>query len=97
MVDRRFPSAAELAEVLASRPGATGKPQVIAVRDLSPGLGQAAVLGVTVEVGIGAAPEDWIVKMPWWGHRSGLDARDAFLEHREALFLGGDLAGCRPA
>ncbi|ORT57251.1 aminoglycoside phosphotransferase family protein [Streptomyces sp. CB03238] len=97
MADRRFPSAATLAEVLASRPGAAGKPQVIAVRDLSPGLGQAAVLGVTVEVGIGAEPENWIVKMPWWGHRSGLDARDASLGHREALFLDGDLPGRLPS
>ncbi|GAA3291381.1 hypothetical protein GCM10020295_08060 [Streptomyces cinereospinus] len=67
------------------------------VRDLSPGLGQSAVLGVTAEPGGAAEPERWIVKIPGFGHRSGLDSRDPSLEHREALFLGGAPGCCRPA
>jgi hypothetical protein len=96
MTDRALPDAETIEAVLASREGAweAGR-RVLSVQDLSPGLGQAAVLRVSTTAPDGR-PYQWIVKIPDWGNRSLLDSRDAQLDRREALFYDGNIPGLLP-
>ncbi|MFC8076403.1 phosphotransferase family protein [Streptomyces sp. NPDC057307] len=96
MTDRCLPDAETIEAVLASHEGAWGAGlRVLSVRDLSPGLGQAAVLEVSA-TGTDGRPSRWIVKIPGWGHQSLLDSRDAQLDRREARFFGSDIPGLLP-
>jgi Phosphotransferase enzyme family len=96
MTDRALPDAATIEAVLASHEGAwESGTRVHAVRDLSPGLGQAAVLRVSASVPGGGA-SSWIVKIPGWGRRSLLDSRDSELHRREGQFFASDLPGLLP-
>lgn len=96
MTDRGLPDAATIEAVLASHEGVWGAEiRVLAVRDPSPGLGQAAVLGVSTTAPDGR-PSRWIVKIPGWGHRSLLDSRDSQLDAREAHFYGSNVPGPLP-
>ncbi|MFC8829833.1 phosphotransferase family protein [Streptomyces sp. NPDC057137] len=97
MTDRGLPDAETIEAVLASHEGAWGAGlRVLSVRDLSPGLGQAAVLGVSAACPPDGRPARWIVKIPGWGHRSLLDSRDSQLARREAHFFGSDIPGLLP-
>jgi hypothetical protein len=96
MNDRGLPGAETIEAVLASHDGAWGAgTRVLSVRDLSPGLGQAAVLRVSATAPDGR-PSPWIVKIPEWGHQSLLDSRDSQLDRREAHFFGSAIAGLLP-
>jgi len=91
-----LPDAGTIEAVLASHEGEWGAgTRVLAVRDLSPGLGQAAVLGVSATAPDGR-PSQWIVKIPGWGHRSLLDSRDSQLDRREAQFFGSGIPALLP-
>ncbi|WP_446039599.1 phosphotransferase family protein [Streptomyces sp. SID1121] len=96
MTGHGLPDAQTVEAVLASHEGAwEAGTRVLSVRDLSPGLGQAAVLGVSA-----AAPDGrrsgWIVKIPGWGHRSLLDSRDGQLDRREAHFFSSGIPALLP-
>lgn len=95
MSDRTLPSAERIEAVLAAHAGPWGSgPRVLEVEDLSPGLGQAAVLRVHT------ADRDnrsqWIVKIPGGGARSLLDARDEQLNDREVAFFRSALPARLP-
>ncbi|MER5183081.1 phosphotransferase [Streptomyces sp. NPDC002896] len=95
-MDRVLPGAGTIEAVLASHEGAWGAGmRVLSVRDLSPGLGQAAVLGVGTTAPDGRLSQ-WIVKIPSWGHRSLLDSRDSQLDRREAHFFAGNIPRLLP-
>ncbi|MFI6423463.1 phosphotransferase family protein [Promicromonospora sp. NPDC050880] len=96
MTDHALPDAETIRAVLDSHPGPWGTGvRVLSVRDLSSGLGQAAVLRVAV-----AAPDAgaslWIVKVPAWGRQSLLDSRDDGLDEREGRFFRSGLPGLLP-
>jgi hypothetical protein len=96
MTERGLPDAEAIEAVLASSEGARGpQSRVYSIQDLSPGLGQAAVLRVGTTAPDGR-PSHWIVKIPGWGNRSLLDSRDTQLDRREALFYGGGIPGQLP-
>lgn len=96
MTDRGLPDAGTIEAVLASHEGAwAAGTRVLSVRDLSPGLGQAAVLGVSTAAPDGH-PSRWIVKIPGGGHRSLLDSRDGRLDRREARFFGSAIPAALP-
>src|SRR5687768_15800304 len=68
MSDRTLPSADEIAAVLAAHRGPWGSgPGVLEVEDLSPGLGQAAVLRVHTADRDAGNRSQWIVKIPGGG------------------------------
>jgi hypothetical protein len=97
MTDRRLPDAEMIESVLASHQGAwDAATRVLSVRDLSPGLGQAAVLRVNAAARDGRRSR-WIVKIPGWGHRSLLDPRDSQLDRREVQFFGSDIPASLPS
>jgi hypothetical protein len=96
MTDRGLLDAETIEAVLASREGAWGAgTRVLAVQDLSPGLGQAAVLRVSITAP-GGWTSQWIVKVPAWGHQSLLDSRDGQLDQREAHFYGSNFPRLLP-
>ena len=96
MTDRDLPDAETIEAVLASHEGAWGAgTRVLSVQDLSPGLGQAAVLGVSTTAPDGC-PSQWIVKIPGWGHQSLLDSRDSQLDRRESHFFGSSIPALLP-
>jgi aminoglycoside phosphotransferase (APT) family kinase protein len=97
MADRQLPDAATVEAFLAPEFDVVRRTGVRAVRDLSPGLGQAAVLAATLAAPGSADPTRLIVKVPGWGNRSGLDPRDAELEQREVRFLSSEIPGKLPA
>jgi aminoglycoside phosphotransferase (APT) family kinase protein len=69
---------------------------MLAVEDLSPGLGQAAVLRVRTASDDPSAPSEWIVKIPGGGARSLLDSRDEQLNGRELSFVRSSLPARLP-
>lgn len=93
--DRTLPDAARIEAVLAAHTGPWGpSPRALKVEDLSPGLGQSAVLRVhTADAG----GSRWIVKIPGGGARSLLDSRDAQLNDREVAFFRSALPARLPA
>jgi hypothetical protein len=96
MTDRGLPDADTIEAVLASHEGACeAGTRVLSVQDLSPGLGQAAVLRVSTTAPDGR-PSQWIVKIPGWGHQSLLDSRDGQLDRREAHFFGSIIRSLLP-
>ncbi len=96
MAEQAPPDAEAIEAVLAARPDvwAAGT-RVLSVRDLSPGLGQAAVLQVSSSAPDGRRAE-WIVKIPAWGNQSLLESQDDQLDRREVRFFGSDLPGLLP-
>jgi len=92
----RVPDAETIETALASHAGAWGVgARVVSVRELSPGLSQAAVLRVCIATPH-ADPSPWIVKIPGWGPKSLLDSRDGRLANREAQFFRSDIPGALP-
>ncbi|MFC1416680.1 phosphotransferase family protein [Streptacidiphilus cavernicola] len=97
MTDRDLPDPATVEAVLGSHQGAWGVGgRVLAVQDLSPGLGRAAVLRVSTTAADGR-PAQWIVKIPDWGNGSLLDSRDSQLDRREARFFASGIPGLLPS
>jgi hypothetical protein len=97
MTERTLPDADTVEAALASHEGPWGAgARVLSVRDLSTGLGQAAVLRVSV-----AAPHactsPWIVKILGWGRQTLLDSRDRLLDRREAHFYGSGISDLLPS
>lgn len=88
MSDRMLPGADRIEAVLAAHGGPWGPgPRVLEVVDLSPGLGQAAVLRVHTAEWDAGSRSHWIVKIPGGGARSLLDSRDEQLNDREVAFF----------
>lgn len=91
-----LPDADTVRAALASRTGPWGDDvRVLSVRDLSSGLGQAAVLRVSLTTP-SSGPSLWIVKIPGWGPQTLLDSRDDGLAEREACFFAGTLPALLP-
>jgi hypothetical protein len=96
MTDRVLPDADTIGAALASHEGPWGSgARVLSVRDLSTGLGQAAVLRVSVATPH-AYPSPWIVKILGWGRQTLLDSRDRLLDRREAHFYGSSISELLP-
>ncbi|WP_165362732.1 phosphotransferase family protein [Promicromonospora panici] len=96
MTDRVLPDADTVAAALASHEGPWGAgAHVLSVRDLSTGLGQAAVLRASIATPY-ACPSLWIVKILGWGHQTLLDSRDRLLDRREAHFYGSSVPDLLP-
>ncbi|WP_454859993.1 phosphotransferase family protein [Promicromonospora soli] len=96
MTDRVLPDADTITAALASHEGPWGAgARVLSVRDLSTGLGQAAVLRASVATPY-ACPSVWIVKILGWGRQTLLDSRDRLLDRREAHFYGSSLPDLLP-
>lgn len=97
MTERTLPDAETIEAALASHVGPWGDDvRVLSVRDLSTGLGQAAVLRASVAARHApAAP--WIVKILGWGRQTLLDSRDRLLDRREAHFYASGISDLLPA
>lgn len=96
MTHRVLPDADTIEAALASHEGPWGsRVRVLSVRDLSTGLGQAAVLRVSVATPY-ASPSLWIVKILGWGRQTLLDSRDRLLDRREAHFYGSSISDLLP-
>jgi hypothetical protein len=96
MTVRVLPDADTIQAALASHEGPWGAgAQVLSVRDLSTGLGQAAVLRVSIAAPP-ASPSLWIVKILGWGRQNLLDSRDRLLDRREAHFYGSSISDLLP-
>lgn len=96
MTHRVLPDADTITAALASHEGPWGAgARVLSVRDLSTGLGQAAVLRASVASPY-AGPSLWIVKILGWGRVTLLDSRDRLLDRREAHFYGSSLPDLLP-
>jgi aminoglycoside phosphotransferase (APT) family kinase protein len=90
---------ADRIEAVLTAPGGpweTGS-RVLETEDLSPGLGQSAVLRVHMAERDGASRSSWIVKIPGIGARSLLDSRDERLDDREVAFFRSVLPARLPA
>jgi hypothetical protein len=97
MSEHTLPSADRIEAVLAAHGGPWGPgPRVLKVEDLSPGLGQAAVLRVHIADRSAGNRSQWIVKIPGGGARSLLDSRDAQLNDREVAFIRSALPARLP-
>lgn len=97
MSDRTLPGADRIEAVLAAHGGPWGSgPRVLEVEDLSPGLGQAAVLRARTADRDAGSRSQWIVKIPGGGARSLLDARDDQLNSREVAFFRSALPAWLP-
>ena len=96
MTERTLPDADTVQAALASHEGPWGADaRVLSVRDLSTGLGQAAVLRVSIASPY-ACSSLWIVKILGWGRQTLLDSRDSLLERREAHFYGSGISDLLP-
>lgn len=96
MTERPLPDVETIEAALASHEGPWGAGvRVLSVRDLSTGLGQAAVLRVSAAAPQ-ACPAPWIVKILGWGRQTLLDSRDRLLDRREAHFYGSGVADLLP-
>ncbi|MFC8798108.1 phosphotransferase [Promicromonospora sp. NPDC057138] len=96
MSNRVLPDADTITAALASHDGPWGPgAHVLSVRDLSTGLGQAAVLRASIATPY-ANPSLWIVKILGWGRMTLLDSRDRLLDRREAHFYGSSVPDLLP-
>jgi len=96
MTERVLPDADTIQAALASHHGPWGPDvRVLSVRDLSTGLGQAAVLRVSLATPH-TEPSPWIVKILGWGRQTLLDSRDRLLDRREAHFYGSSISDLLP-
>lgn len=97
MAERPLPDADTIDAALASHEGPWGSgARVLSVRDLSTGLGQAAVLRVSIATAH-AYPSLWIVKILGWGQQTLLDSRDSLLDRREAHFYSSGVSDLLPS
>ncbi|MEU4362275.1 phosphotransferase [Promicromonospora sp. NPDC023987] len=97
MTERVLPDADTVEAALASHDGPWGAgARVLSVRDLSTGLGQAAVLRVSVAPPHAPA-SPWIVKILGWGRQTLLDSRDRLLDRREAHFYASGISDLLPS
>ncbi|MEU5155262.1 phosphotransferase [Glycomyces sp. NPDC021274] len=95
--DRTLPTADRIEAALAAHDGPWGSTsRVHQVEDLSPGLGQAAVMRVHTTDRNTANQTQWIVKIPGGGARSLLDSQDAQLNDREVAFFRSTLPARLP-
>jgi hypothetical protein len=96
MANRVLPDADTITAALASHEGPWGADaRALSVRDLSTGLGQAAVLRASIATPYACAAP-WIVKILGWGRQTLLDSRDRLLDRREAHFYGSSVPDLLP-